>query len=61
MSSVGVADGYQAGLAGSEAWPCTQEIKLLLSKGKKRSVTGLGRAAAGVRVLREMVRPANLL
>ena len=61
LSSAGVADGCQAGLAGSEAWPCMQEIKLLLLKGRKRSVTALGRAAVGVEVLRELVRPGNLL
>lgn len=61
LSSAGVADGYQAGLAGSEAWPCMQEIKLLLLKERNRSVTVLGRAAAGVGVLRELVRQENLL
>lgn len=61
MSSAGVVDGSQAGLAGSEAWPCMQEIKLLLLKERMRSVTELGRVAVGVRVLRELVRPGNLL
>lgn len=38
-----------------------REMKLLLLKGRRRSVTALGRAAAGVRVLRELVRSGNLL
>lgn len=40
---------------------CRRAIKLSLLKGRKRSVTALGRAAAGVKVLREQVRPGNLL
>lgn len=38
-----------------------REIKLLLLKERMRSVTALERVAVGVKVLRELVRPGNLL
>lgn len=49
------------GWQGVKHGPARRRSNYCYQREKKRSVTGLGRAAAGVRLLRELVRPGNLL